>query len=60
EHMRYSIGDGKSVNVWHDKWNNEWSLASKISKKEIFYAGFKDHNCIADLKDANGWKWPTD
>ncbi|GJU33568.1 RNA-directed DNA polymerase, eukaryota, reverse transcriptase zinc-binding domain protein [Tanacetum coccineum] len=60
EHMRFKIGNGKSVNVWHDKWNSEWSLASKISKKEIFYAGFKDHDCIADMKDAKGWKWPTD
>ena len=57
-HMRYKIGDGKNVNIWHDKWNSEISLASRISKKEIFYAGFKDTNCVADMIDEHGWKWP--
>ncbi|GKC85571.1 RNA-directed DNA polymerase, eukaryota, reverse transcriptase zinc-binding domain protein, partial [Tanacetum coccineum] len=53
-HIRFKVGNGKSVNVLHDKWSNEWSLASKISKKEIFFAGFKDDNCIADLiNDSN-------
>ncbi|GJZ84342.1 hypothetical protein Tco_0649681 [Tanacetum coccineum] len=60
DHIRFSIGNGKSVNVWHDNWNSERSLASMISKKEIFYAGFKDQDCIADLRVAKGWKWPPE
>ncbi|GKF10752.1 RNA-directed DNA polymerase, eukaryota, reverse transcriptase zinc-binding domain protein, partial [Tanacetum coccineum] len=59
-HIRFKVGNGKSVNVLHDKWSNEWSLASKISKKEIFFAGFKDDNCIADLINDAGWKWPIE
>ncbi|GJR06050.1 RNA-directed DNA polymerase, eukaryota, reverse transcriptase zinc-binding domain protein [Tanacetum coccineum] len=51
DHMRYRIGDGKSINVWHDKWNNETSLSSVISKKEIFYAGFSDIDKISDAMD---------
>ncbi|GJR15370.1 RNA-directed DNA polymerase, eukaryota, reverse transcriptase zinc-binding domain protein [Tanacetum coccineum] len=51
-HMRYKIGDGKSINVWHDKWNSDVSLSSKISKKEIFYAGFKDQDKIQDPDQA--------
>ncbi|GJS95673.1 RNA-directed DNA polymerase, eukaryota, reverse transcriptase zinc-binding domain protein, partial [Tanacetum coccineum] len=57
-HMRYKIGDGKSISVWHDKWNSDVSLLSMISKKEIFYAGFKDQDKIQDVLDDNGWKWP--
>ncbi|GJV21719.1 hypothetical protein Tco_1370739 [Tanacetum coccineum] len=50
DHMRYRIGDGKSINVWHDKWNNEVSLSSVISKKEIFYAGFDYLDKISDVR----------
>ncbi|GKB64967.1 hypothetical protein Tco_0921153 [Tanacetum coccineum] len=54
EHMRYRIGDGKSNSVWHDNWNNETSLSNVISKKEIFYAGFSDHDKISDVMDGKG------
>ncbi|GJR98294.1 RNA-directed DNA polymerase, eukaryota, reverse transcriptase zinc-binding domain protein [Tanacetum coccineum] len=57
-HMRYKIGDGKSISVWYDKWNSVVSLSSMISKKEIFYAGFKDQDKIQDVLDDNRWKWP--
>ena len=49
KHMKYKIGDGKIINVWHDKWNSDTSSSSIISKKEVFYAGFQDLNCIADV-----------
>ncbi|GJT73659.1 RNA-directed DNA polymerase, eukaryota, reverse transcriptase zinc-binding domain protein [Tanacetum coccineum] len=56
EHMRYRIGDGKSNSVWHDNWNNETSLSNVISKKEIFYAGFSDHDKISDVMDGKAKK----
>ncbi|GJX97140.1 RNA-directed DNA polymerase, eukaryota, reverse transcriptase zinc-binding domain protein [Tanacetum coccineum] len=59
KHMRYKIGNGKNVNVWHDRWNNDESPSKYISKKEIFYAGFSDNNNVADLIDTNGWQWPA-
>ncbi|GJV24580.1 putative reverse transcriptase domain-containing protein [Tanacetum coccineum] len=49
DHIRHKIGDGKSISVWHDKWYNGISLSSLISKKEVFYAGFKDHDSIQDI-----------
>ncbi|GJZ47562.1 RNA-directed DNA polymerase, eukaryota, reverse transcriptase zinc-binding domain protein [Tanacetum coccineum] len=57
-HIKHKIGDGKSISVWHDNWNNWVSLSIKISKKEIFYAGFKDQDTIQDVLNENGWKWP--
>ncbi|GJV19454.1 RNA-directed DNA polymerase, eukaryota, reverse transcriptase zinc-binding domain protein [Tanacetum coccineum] len=57
-HMRYKIGDDKSINVWYDKWNSDISLSSLISKKKVFYVGFKDQDKIHDVMDDNGWKWP--
>ena len=53
-HMRYKIGDGKSINVWHDKWNSEISLSSRINKRKIFYLGFKDSDSIADMINDQG------
>ncbi|GJU00959.1 hypothetical protein Tco_1111297 [Tanacetum coccineum] len=59
-HMRYRIRDGKSISVWHDKWNSETSLSSIISKKEIFYDGFNDFDKISDIMGCNRWKWPPE
>ncbi|GKB12041.1 RNA-directed DNA polymerase, eukaryota, reverse transcriptase zinc-binding domain protein [Tanacetum coccineum] len=58
KHMRYKIGNGITVNVWHDKWFSDEYIFKTISKKEIFYAGFSDNATVADLLDENGWKWP--
>ncbi|GJS30217.1 RNA-directed DNA polymerase, eukaryota, reverse transcriptase zinc-binding domain protein [Tanacetum coccineum] len=49
DHMRYRIGDGNSINIWHDKWHEGLSLSSLFSKKEIFYASFKDYDKIKDV-----------
>ena len=40
--------------VWHDKWNSEISLSSRISKRKIFYLGFKDSDSIADMINDQG------
>ncbi|GJY60643.1 RNA-directed DNA polymerase, eukaryota, reverse transcriptase zinc-binding domain protein [Tanacetum coccineum] len=58
--MRFRIRDGKSISVWHDKWNSGTSLSNNISKKEIFYAGFNDQDKLIDILDGSGWKWPQD
>ncbi|GJX81501.1 RNA-directed DNA polymerase, eukaryota, reverse transcriptase zinc-binding domain protein [Tanacetum coccineum] len=58
EHMRYRIRDGKSISVWHDKWNNGTSLSSFISKKDVFYAGLNNMDKLSDMIYDNGWRWP--
>nr|GEW51645.1 RNA-directed DNA polymerase, eukaryota, reverse transcriptase zinc-binding domain protein [Tanacetum cinerariifolium] len=50
-------GDGKTISVWHDRWDGNQALAKVISKRDIYLAGFKDHEKQSDLVDANGWKW---
>ncbi|GJR10423.1 RNA-directed DNA polymerase, eukaryota, reverse transcriptase zinc-binding domain protein [Tanacetum coccineum] len=57
DHIRHKYGMQK-YSVWHDKWYNGISLSSLISKKEVFYAGFKDRDSIQDVLNENGWKWP--
>ncbi|GKC52902.1 hypothetical protein Tco_1075647, partial [Tanacetum coccineum] len=58
EHMRYRIGDDKSIRIWHDKWYNSTSLSSFIRKKDVFYVGFNNLSKVSDLIDDDGWRWP--
>ncbi|GJS42072.1 hypothetical protein Tco_0567115 [Tanacetum coccineum] len=58
-HMRYKVSDGKSISVWHDKWNDGDSLSKNISKKEIYYVGFHDQDKLVDVMNTEGWQWPT-
>nr|GFB95949.1 hypothetical protein [Tanacetum cinerariifolium] len=58
DHVRYRIGDGNSINVWHGKSHEGLSLSNLFSKKEIFNVGFKDYDKIKDVVGENGWKWP--
>ena len=59
KNMRYQIGKGKTINVWHDIWKNDQRLSTHISKKDIFYAGLNDTDKLADVIDDSGWKWPA-
>lgn len=37
DHIRYRIGDGKSINVWHDRWYTDTPLSNFfLSKKMCF------------------------
>ncbi|GJX15655.1 hypothetical protein Tco_0216487 [Tanacetum coccineum] len=60
KHMRYKVGNGKSNNVWYDKWNDGDYLSKNISKKKIFYGGFNDQTKLVDVMDSDGWKWSAD
>ena len=59
KHIRYQIGDGRTINVWHDKRTSDLQLSKFLSKKDIFYAGFQDSATLADVIDENGWKLPS-
>lgn len=46
------------ASVWFDKWCELGSLDGLIRLRDIFRVGFDTKNKVADLIDANAWKWP--
>ncbi|PWA66526.1 RNA-directed DNA polymerase, eukaryota, Reverse transcriptase zinc-binding domain protein [Artemisia annua] len=59
-HVKYKIGDGKTISAWYDRWNDQQALAKTINRRDIYSAGFNDQNKLCDLLDTNGWKWPQE
>ncbi|GJX96968.1 peptidase C48, SUMO/sentrin/Ubl1 [Tanacetum coccineum] len=59
-HIRYKIGNGRSISVWYDRWNENNALSNNIPKRDVCLAGFNDQNKICDMIEGNRWKWPED
>ncbi|GKB03254.1 RNA-directed DNA polymerase, eukaryota, reverse transcriptase zinc-binding domain protein [Tanacetum coccineum] len=59
-HIRYKVGNGKTISAWYDKWSENQSLARNLSKREICLAGFNDQSKLCDIVDGNRWKWPNE
>lgn len=54
----YEVGDGKKINVWHDKWHINGPLDEFISFKERYEARFKEQMTIDEAVVNNDWVWP--
>nr|GEX03803.1 RNA-directed DNA polymerase, eukaryota, reverse transcriptase zinc-binding domain protein [Tanacetum cinerariifolium] len=59
DHILYEIGNGKSVSIWHDKWNNCGPLSQFITKRDIYDARLTKVKYVAEMIDNGVWKWPV-
>ncbi|GJX27994.1 RNA-directed DNA polymerase, eukaryota, reverse transcriptase zinc-binding domain protein, partial [Tanacetum coccineum] len=59
-HIRFKVGNGRSIFAWYDRWDGNQALAKNISKREVHLAGFDDHSKLYEIIDDNNWKWPAE
>ncbi|GJR17132.1 RNA-directed DNA polymerase, eukaryota, reverse transcriptase zinc-binding domain protein [Tanacetum coccineum] len=54
-YVRFRIGDGKSISIWHDKWCDQGLLDKIINNRDIYDVRMSNETCLADaIKVANG------
>ncbi|XP_071694273.1 uncharacterized protein [Rutidosis leptorrhynchoides] len=55
----YCIDNGAFVSTWLDTWSDYGPLATIISNRDIFHAGFSREAKLSDIVAQNGWRWPS-
>ncbi|GJZ97390.1 RNA-directed DNA polymerase, eukaryota, reverse transcriptase zinc-binding domain protein [Tanacetum coccineum] len=54
------IGDGKSTNVWFDKWCNEGPLCEKLTFRNRYEARLAEYLTVYDMIENGEWIWPSE
>ncbi|XP_071704001.1 uncharacterized protein [Rutidosis leptorrhynchoides] len=58
--IRHIIGNGQSTSAWFDWWCKHGPLDLKISRRQIFNAGFDHNTRVCSLVNDTGWTWPSE
>ncbi|GJT58610.1 RNA-directed DNA polymerase, eukaryota, reverse transcriptase zinc-binding domain protein, partial [Tanacetum coccineum] len=56
-YVKFRIGDGKSIFVWHDKWCDQGPLDRFIQNRDIYDVRMSNKDCLADAIVKGRWKW---
>ncbi|PWA72038.1 reverse transcriptase domain, Reverse transcriptase zinc-binding domain protein [Artemisia annua] len=59
-YVKYLIGDGKSVFMWHDNWSNLGPLNSIVHKRTLYEARMGTNDKVNDLISNGEWMWPNE
>ncbi|GJY24288.1 hypothetical protein Tco_0397946 [Tanacetum coccineum] len=54
------IGDGRSMNIWFDKWRNECPLCEIIPFRKRYEARLDEKSNVADMIVNGEWAWPNE
>lgn len=54
----YTICNGAKASAWFDSWCDASPLASIVSSRDIFRAGFSLGDSVSDIVSNEGWVWP--
>ncbi|GJV14250.1 RNA-directed DNA polymerase, eukaryota, reverse transcriptase zinc-binding domain protein [Tanacetum coccineum] len=54
------IGNGKTCNVWFDKWHPNGPLCRLINHRVLEQAGMCFKNKVRDMIEGNEWVWPIE
>ncbi|GJS84492.1 hypothetical protein Tco_0751033 [Tanacetum coccineum] len=58
--IRYKVGDGSSISVWHDCWCDYSPLTNIISNRSIYSAGLHQATTISGVVSAGQFTWPQE
>nr|GEU79955.1 hypothetical protein [Tanacetum cinerariifolium] len=56
-YVKFRIGDGKTVSVWHDAWCDLGPLDIFIQNRNIYDIRMSNEDCLADAIVDGKWKW---
>ncbi|GJY24734.1 RNA-directed DNA polymerase, eukaryota, reverse transcriptase zinc-binding domain protein [Tanacetum coccineum] len=57
-HVFYSIGDGRNVSMWFDKWDSNGPLCDIIPRREWYRERYNDKETVAQMINNGVWIWP--
>ncbi|GJV80073.1 RNA-directed DNA polymerase, eukaryota, reverse transcriptase zinc-binding domain protein [Tanacetum coccineum] len=60
KHIRWKVGNGKSVNVWHDNWFSVSPLREFIGQRDIYDARLCNKCTVNEIINDGRWKWPVE
>nr|GEV82627.1 hypothetical protein [Tanacetum cinerariifolium] len=60
KHIGWKLGNGKSVNIWYDKWCLVCPLSDFIDTRDIYDARLSNNCTVNDLINEGRWKWPAE
>ncbi|GJV83163.1 hypothetical protein Tco_1523061 [Tanacetum coccineum] len=60
EHIRWKLGNGKSVNVWHDRWCSVSPLSDFITTRDMYDARLRNECTVREVIHEGRWKWPAE
>nr|XP_043624069.1 uncharacterized protein LOC122595706 [Erigeron canadensis] len=58
QHVRYKIGDGRSISIWYDIWCPEGPLSKFISKRVLYDARMDVDASLSSMIQEGRWMWP--
>nr|GEU62973.1 hypothetical protein [Tanacetum cinerariifolium] len=56
-YIKFRIGNGRSISVWHDKWCDLGPLDRFIHNRDIYDVRMSNEDCLADAILNGRWKW---
>nr|GEW28659.1 RNA-directed DNA polymerase, eukaryota, reverse transcriptase zinc-binding domain protein [Tanacetum cinerariifolium] len=60
KHIRRKLGNGKSVNVWHDRWCSVSPLSDFITTRDMYDARLRNECTVKEVIHEGRWKWPAE
>ncbi|GJX45624.1 RNA-directed DNA polymerase, eukaryota, reverse transcriptase zinc-binding domain protein [Tanacetum coccineum] len=57
-HIWWKVGNGRSVNVWHDRWCSMSPLSDFLDTRDIYDARLSNNCTVSDIIKEGRWVWP--
>nr|GFA55219.1 RNA-directed DNA polymerase, eukaryota, reverse transcriptase zinc-binding domain protein [Tanacetum cinerariifolium] len=60
KHIRWKLGNGKSINAWHDRWCSVSPLSDFITTRDMYDARLRNECIVKEVIHEGRWKWPAE
>ncbi|GJR10703.1 putative reverse transcriptase domain, reverse transcriptase zinc-binding domain protein [Tanacetum coccineum] len=60
QHIRYKVGDGLHISVWHDGWCDVSPLSAIVSSCNLYRAGFSHATVLKEVIINGQFAWPQE